>query len=132
MAAILVIDDDPTFCHDLAKLLRVKGHDAHEALDAADGLRALEEKCFDLVLCDMFMPEKDGLEVMREVRRRWPDVKVIAMSAGGWGGRLDVLPLAEKFGAAIIRKPFHLPELLTLIDATLSSEKAMPAASIEV
>ncbi len=118
MASILVIDDDPVLCPYLAELLRMVGHVVREASNGADGLHALERGCFDLVLYDMFMPEKDGLEVIREARRRWPDVQVIAMSGGGWGGRLDVLPFAEEFGAAIIHKPFQMPELLALIEAS--------------
>lgn len=130
MVSILVIDDDPMLCNYQAELLRTVGHVVREASNGADGLHALERGCFDLVLCDMFMPERDGLEVIREVRRRWPDVKVIAMSGGGWGGRLDMLPIAKEFGAAIIRKPFQLPELLALIEASLSAGRTALSAPV--
>jgi CheY-like chemotaxis protein len=132
MAAILVVDDEPIIRVLLGKLLTDAGHAVHEAADGTEGLRALERGPFDLLLCDLFMPEKDGLEVIREVRRRQLSMRIIAMSGGSYGGRLDVLPLAECLGVTVIRKPFRLPDLLALVEATLNPERATPAASAEV
>jgi CheY-like chemotaxis protein len=132
MAAILVVDDEPVVLSLLATILRGAGHTVVEAADGRQGLHALDRDKFDLLLCDMFMPEKDGLEVIQEVRRRQLAMRIIAMSGGSYGGRLDVLPFAECLGVTVIRKPFRLPDLLALVKTVLNLEGATPAASAEL
>jgi CheY-like chemotaxis protein len=67
------------------------------------------------------MPEKEGIETMMEVRKDFPQVKIIAMSGGGRMGRLDLLPMAESFGAQrTLAKPFERKELLEAIKAVLA------------
>lgn len=116
MASILVIDDDEILCRLLANCLRAAGHAAQDATKGAKALHALSKCSFDWIVCDLFMPDMDGLEVIYEVRKRWPEVKIIAMSAGGWGGRLDMLPVAEEYGAICLRKPFPVDDLLALLE----------------
>ena len=97
---------DPVMRFSLCSVLGRAGHDVREAADGREGLRAYERRPADLVLCDLFKPEKDGLETIREARRRWPGTQVVALSAGAFDGRLDALPVARALGAAAIAKPF--------------------------
>jgi CheY-like chemotaxis protein len=90
-----------------------------EVAEAAgeQAVRAFRDSGADVVLCDMFMPDVDGLEVIRELRRDFPKATVIAMSGGGYGGSLDVLPVARQLGAAgVLYKPFGPAALLAAID----------------
>jgi DNA-binding response OmpR family regulator len=67
------------------------------------------------------MPEKEGIETMREVQKSFPQVKIIAMSGGGRMGKLDFLPMAESFGAQrTLAKPFERKELLETVRAVLA------------
>ena len=71
-------------------------------------LRAVEVSRPDLCLCDIFMPRLDGLQTLRELRRRYPALPVVTISGGGYRGDLDVLREAEALGAsATIEKPFQ-------------------------
>jgi two-component system nitrogen regulation response regulator NtrX len=84
------------------------------------GLQTLQTASYDLVLCDLFMPDVDGLEVLRELRRLSNDVPVIAMSGGGFSGSVDLLAVARHLGAAeIIEKPFTQRALLRVITRVL-------------
>jgi CheY-like chemotaxis protein len=75
----------------------------------------------DLFLCDIFMPETDGLQTMREFRRAFPDVPIVAMSGAALGGRLDMLPIAKCLGAAaVLSKPFRMDALLALVSGLLA------------
>jgi CheY-like chemotaxis protein len=131
MAAILVVDDEPVERSLLATILRGGGHAVVEAPDGRQGLRALERDRFDLILCDLFMPETDGLELIREVRRRQLSIKVIVISGGSSDGRLDMLAVAERLGAAVICKPFRVPGLRSQVETVLNSKGALLATSAE-
>jgi CheY-like chemotaxis protein len=101
-------------------VLEDAGHGVVEAVDGAAGLRAYRDAGFDLVLCDLFMPDVDGIELIRTLRRRSPDAKVIAMSGGASDGMLDLLDLAPYLGAAgVLPKPFGLDELVRAIERVL-------------
>jgi CheY-like chemotaxis protein len=128
MACILVIDENPELRLSLAKVLRGGGHAVVEAADGAEGLHALDRDRFDLILCDLFMPEKDGMEVIRELRQHRLGIRIIAMSGGSYDGRLDVLPVAERLGAAALRKPFTARALLDLVGGALLPEGQTPPA----
>jgi DNA-binding response OmpR family regulator len=87
-----------------------------EAADGDAGLRLYGERGADLVLVDIFMPQRDGLEVIRALRVAIPQPKIVAMSGGGRTGNFDVLQAAAAFGAArTFRKPFASRELLAAI-----------------
>ena len=118
---ILVIDDEEPVRTVLRQMLEKEGYNVEEAADGAVGLSLLQDHPIDLIITDLFMPEKEGIETMREVRRSFPQVKIIAMSGGGRMGKLDFLPMAESFGAQrTLAKPFERKELLEAVRAVLA------------
>jgi CheY-like chemotaxis protein len=116
MATVLVIDDSATCRKFCRTALEAAGHAVLEAPDGREGLAAFEHDVPDLALCDLFMPEQDGLGFLREARRRRPGAKVLAMSAGGRWARGDFLETALQLGAAdALSKPFGREELLEAV-----------------
>jgi CheY-like chemotaxis protein len=117
---ILVIDDDPRTRAAVRLMLEDAGAEVREAADGAAALPAYRQRPADVVLCDLFMPHADGLEAIVTLRRDYPDVKVIAMSGGGFNGIVDLLPVACHLGASgILHKPFDQTTLLSAIERAL-------------
>src|SRR5438552_15682458 len=115
MASILVIVDDALLRGAIRVVLESAGYEVIEAGDGDAGLRLHREAGADLVVVDLFMPERDGLEVIRAVRAEAPQSKIIAMSGGG-GLKFDLLDAATAFGASrTLRKPFAPSVLLTTV-----------------
>ena len=109
---ILVIDDDPIYREVIRRMLTPLGLEILEAANGNEAIRIARERPISIALCDMFMPEKDGIETIRELRRIAP-MPIIAMSGSDQSGRLDVLSIAEHLGAAqILRKPFTAANLV--------------------
>jgi CheY-like chemotaxis protein len=127
MARILVIDDDESVRTTVEAMLRFGGHDVALAVDGLHGLEQFEGRHFDLVLCDVFMPNKEGLETVRELRQLAPTVPIVSMTgsiAPDAGGQPDpdFLRMATELGAtAVITKPFRLQDLLALVDQCLGA-----------
>jgi DNA-binding NtrC family response regulator len=120
MARILVIEDDDSFRNVLVQMLSKAGYEVRQA---GEGNQALEVcKLFEpeLVLTDIIMPDKEGLETIQELLDLCPHLKIIAMSGGGKFGPNSYLPLAQKLGAkATLQKPFMREELLNTISEVL-------------
>ena len=121
MAAILVIDDEVRIQEFIQMVLEEAGHEVRCAINGVAGLKAQRQRPADLVICDLFMPEKEGLETIQELHRDFPLVKVIAISGGNpRDGRLDFLPLAKQLGAAAaLHKPFLPAELANKVEEVL-------------
>ena len=82
---------------------------------------AYRERTADLVLCDLFMPGKDGLEIIGELMKNFPQAKIIAMSGGGYNGVLSVLQMAQHLGAKdILAKPFSSAQLFEMVRRVLA------------
>jgi two-component system, chemotaxis family, chemotaxis protein CheY len=121
MARILVIDDDALLRGAIRVALESAGYEVIEAADGDAGLRLHREQGADVVVVDLFMPKRDGLEVIRAMRAEAPGAKIIAMS-GGSRLRLDLLDAAAAFGAArTLWKPFTPGALLTAVRELLES-----------
>ena len=122
MAKILVIDDDPMVRTTIGRILR---HGGHEPILAENGVRGVElfsKEHPDLVITDIIMPEKDGIETIREIHGLCPDARIVALSGGARIGNLDFLGMAMKLGAcAMIDKPFGADELCAVISRCLPS-----------
>ena len=114
---ILVIDDEEDICVMTKLLLERAGHEVVSACDGRVAIRLLTEQPFDLVITDMLMPDRDGLEVMSDLRRNHPGVRIIASSGGGRVSSESYLHIARKSGAhALLPKPFTHKELLASIE----------------
>ena len=117
---ILVIDDDRGIRELLCDLLESDERSVNVADTGEAGVGMFRRKGADLVIVDIFMPDKEGFETITELRQESPDVKIIAISGGGNMGGLDVLDAARKFGAiATVSKPFHIVDMLDAVDRAL-------------
>jgi DNA-binding response OmpR family regulator len=116
MARILIIDDEPSVRELLCSMLMEEGHEVVEAADGKAGMRVFQESPADLVITDLIMPEKEGIETIMELRRDFPDVKIIAMSGGGIIQARDYLGMAQGMGAhRVFEKPFGIAEMLQAV-----------------
>ena len=116
MPRILVVDDNDDIRSMLELLLRREGFDVASARDGEQALALFAERAADIVITDLFMPERDGIETIVALRDRYPNAKIIAMS--GWQSQRgpDYLAVARDIGAAgTLRKPFEPRELLRLV-----------------
>lgn len=115
MPKILVIDDDAQCAELLQAVFEQAGHAVRTAADGKIGLNMSRSEKFDLVITDVLMPEKDGLELIKELRRDNPAVQIIAISGGGLLHAEDCLKMARLFGAQhILKKPLDMEKLLRL------------------
>ncbi len=121
MALILVIDDDVQIRAMLTRMLEGEGYGVLAAADGEEGLRRFKESPADLILTDIVMPEKDGMETIMEIRREYPEVKIIAMSGGGRVGPFSYLMMAKRLGAEeVLTKPLKKARLMEAIQSLLA------------
>jgi CheY-like chemotaxis protein len=119
MKRILLIEDD----NDLRRMLRLTlqnlGCEVLEARNGNEGLAILQSADADVVLTDLIMPEKEGLETIQELRVKWPALVIVAMSGGGRFDARDNLRMAKYFGAKVVlAKPFSSEELAKAIEVS--------------
>jgi len=129
MPKILVIDDERAIRDLLGTLLRQQGYDVVLAEGGCKGLELFCQERPDLVVTDIFMPEKDGIEVILDMKKGETKTKIIAMSGGG-RGRLDWRTFALSLGAdRVLVKPFELKTFLVAIQEVLtgSADTTPPA-----
>ncbi|MDF1573710.1 MAG: response regulator [Bacteroidales bacterium] len=126
MPKILIIDDDHHVLLMIKKMLERAGYTVDLASNGNNGLELFKRIPADLVITDIIMPEKEGLETIREMKRMQPDLKIIAMSGGGKISADNYLGTAKIFGASrILEKPFSQKVMLETVNELLgvSSEK---------
>jgi CheY-like chemotaxis protein len=117
---ILIIDDDPRLREATRAVLELEGFEVTLAHDGSQAAGVYRLQPAAVVLCDMYMPGKEGIETIEELRREFPGVKIIAISGGGSSGKTDVLQLAQRLGAAgTLVKPFEKAALLAEIQRLL-------------
>ena len=118
MARILVIDDEPQVRRLLQIMLARAGHDVVEAADGMEGLAAVRARRPDLVVTDILMPNKEGIETIRELRREAPELPILVIS--GDPGSALYLEIATMLGArAALNKPFRHADLLLAVEGLL-------------
>jgi DNA-binding NtrC family response regulator len=123
MARILVIDDSVSVLELVASILGQAGHEVIAADSGKRGAAILASEPLDLVITDIYMPDQDGLEVIRKVRRMRPGLRVLAMSSAT--GKYEILPVAKALGAAgTLLKPFAVGQLLDAVDTCLEGPAA--------
>lgn len=116
MSKILIIEDDASFRQSLRDLLESEGYGVIEASDGVEGVDIYRDQHADLVIMDIIMPKKDGVEAIMDLKIDFPDVRIIAISGGGRMGPSTYLALAKSFGAdMILEKPVRMDELLKAI-----------------
>ena len=120
MARVLVIDDQDSIRRVVRRALEQDGHEVFDASDGELGMEILESHSFDVVITDIFMPGQDGIVTLRQVRKRFPEVKVIVISGGDSTGMMDLRQDAELLGAVTsLQKPFNAREIMDVVRSVL-------------
>jgi DNA-binding NtrC family response regulator len=119
---ILVIDDEKDILQLITTMLTSEGHEVVAAEDGERGLDLLQDlEDIELVITDLIMPNKEGIETIMDMHKIRPDLKVLAMSGGGRGGVATYLSTAKNIGAsATLAKPFRKQELIDAINDLVS------------
>ena len=121
MPRILLIDDDVTIRTALSRSLTDAGYEVDVAADGVEGVRKQAAKPADLAIVDLFMPEKEGLETIEDLRKLSPNIAVIAIS-GGHSTSASMLSVAQSLGAdRVLEKPFDSKLLLWMVAKALGS-----------
>ncbi len=116
MARILVVDDDESIRMMLRLILEGEGYEVTEADDGDKAIKAYRQEQCDLIITDIVMPEKEGLQMIMELKKDFPDVKIIVMSGGGRVAPTSYLNLAQKLGAnRAFSKPFERKKLVDAV-----------------
>jgi CheY-like chemotaxis protein len=124
MANILVIDDETEVRYAIRAVLEDQGHEVSEAETGTAGLSAISDASnpYDLVICDIIMPDKEGIETIVEIKQRLPEQKIVAISGGGRIKKEDYLAVAAAVGATYtVSKPFDAETLTDMVNAILRS-----------
>lgn len=113
---VLLIDDNVDLTSMLSLCLQADGVDVMVAADGEAGLALLKERPVDVVVTDLFMPDKDGIETIVELKKRYPNVKIVVMSGFTSIGGTDYLGVARELGAVTtLKKPFDPAELSKVV-----------------
>jgi DNA-binding response OmpR family regulator len=113
---VLVVDDSADIRGMLQAQLEMEGFEVATAPDGARALALLGRQRTDLIITDLFMPDKDGIETILEIREKYPAVQIVAMS--GWDSRQgsDYLKVAREIGAVrTVKKPFELTDIVKIV-----------------
>ncbi|WP_043161768.1 response regulator [Bradyrhizobium sp. Ai1a-2] len=128
MPRVLVVDDDPMVCAAIEVCLKRKGFDVTVADGGEAGMVALEDRSFDVMLVDVFMPHMSGFESIRIFHERAPDIPIIAMSGYAFANAQrapDFLRMTLELGATrCLRKPFTPQALVTAVNECLGKSAA--------
>ena len=120
MERILIIDDDVQVLNVLHYALVCEGYEVLKASNGKEGVKLYREDPVDLIITDLIMPEKEGLETILELKKKFPEIKIIAISGGGRVGPEDYLPMAKIFGAKrTLSKPIGRDELVRTVKEVL-------------
>jgi len=116
VARILIIEDDTEVRDYLERILSRAGYEVASAANGKEGVDLFNATPADLVITDIIMPEKDGIETIMDLRRRNPDLKLVAISGGGRGEPENYLHSAKLLGAKLtMKKPFTSEEMLDAV-----------------
>ena len=122
LARVLVIDDEELARFTVREILESFGHHVIEASDGVKGIKAYQENHVDLIITDIIMPEKEGVEMIIELKRDEPNLNIIAISGGGRTRNLDFLELAGEYGAdKVLAKPFSADQLMECVNSLLGA-----------
>lgn len=121
MARILIVDDEEMVRSLLREALEADKHDILEAKTGKEAGDIYRDSPVDLIITDLVMPGKNGIELILDLKAEHPEVRIVAVSGGGGiTGRFDYLPIAKLIGAkAILSKPFEMRELRAMVTEVL-------------
>jgi DNA-binding response OmpR family regulator len=121
MKHILIIEDDLAYQKMLDTALTESGFKISVASDGAEGCKIFKKDPCDLVISDIFMPEKEGFETIMEIRQMSETVKILAISGGGQFDARDMLPMSIELGAnEAVEKPIGIKDLLEIVNRLLA------------
>lgn len=119
---ILVIDDDAAVRNVVKRVLESEGYTVQVGENGLQGLELLKKITPRLVITDLIMPGKEGVELIVEIRKSYDDLKIIAISGGGRIGNMDFLAVARRLGADdVLAKPFDPDDLVALVQKHLDN-----------
>ena len=122
MPRILVIDDESLLRSTVCTILSREGFTVESAGDGDAGIASVHKNPPDVVITDIFMPNKDGIEIVMELKRCSPHIKIIAMTGGGEARMMEISHAAELLGAdLVLRKPFDKSALLAALKEVLKN-----------
>jgi len=125
MTRILLVDDDDLSRGAVHRMLERAGYSVHSTGQGSQAIVRYKTERADLVITDLIMPETDGLEIIQELRRIDPKVRILAISGGGRVDAEEYLSVARKFGASeILSKPFTGPELKQAVERALGTPES--------
>ena len=129
---VLLVEDSPEVSLSVREILAGAGHDVDDVANGKEALAKLASHSYDMVVSDIWMPEMDGISLLKEIRGAGNDVPVVVISGGAPNAPLTyTAPLASTFGAnAVIYKPFEKEELLKTIDAVMAGETVAPGEQV--
>ena len=131
MARILIIDDESQIRSMLRLMLERVGYEVMEAADGMEGIRQYRDNPADLIITDLIMPNKDGIGMIIDLKKEFPQVKIIAMSGGGVNRPEGYLDGAKKLGATrTLTKPIDRDEMLTAVKETLKEDTTPAEPSV--
>lgn len=121
---ILVIDDEVYIREGLKQVLQMEAYEVQVAADGKEAIALIQKDIPDIIITDIIMPEKDGVEVICNVKEKYPDIKIIAISGGGRISAHDYLKIAKQLGAnTILTKPFSSNDLIMEIQKLCGTNK---------
>ena len=127
MAQILVVDDEATIRHVLRVTLETEGYDVVEADNGLAAIACVAKHKPDLVIMDIIMPIMEGIEAIFEIRQRYPDVRIVAISGGGQIHAKDILDSTEGLDImGTMEKPFKPKEILKMVAEVLAQTASDP------
>ena len=129
MHNILIIDDERDMRDLMRDMLERAGYGVFEAGDGLEGIEVFRRETVSLIITDIFMPEKEGLETIIELKRVKPDLKIIVISGAGTYKGFDYLPIARNLGAhRAFSKPFSPSEIVAAIQELLGDDQVAEGA----
>ena len=122
MRKILIIDDNSAVRTTMARILELAGYETLTAADGNEGLIRMRQDLPDLIITDIIMPEKEGIETIRQMLVEQPTAKIMAVSGGGRHANMDFLEVARKLGAMdVLEKPFEPEELVNRVSRCIKA-----------
>jgi DNA-binding NtrC family response regulator len=121
--AVLAVDDSEEIVATVAQALRGAGYAVTSALSGGEALRLLGEQYFDLIVTDLIMPETDGIDLIKEMKSRYPSARILVMTGGGSYLPIDdCVKIVRKLGAhTVLLKPFTVTQLVEAVKSTLDA-----------